>query len=183
METGWGLLGDQWNPRKGRVGRVLWLFWGFLCGRPHLCCLRIKGLVPVSKYWMYQSHVGDMGLISPVAGHPQVVGLSLLLQWLSWERNWGESCGPLSRAERGSREHFFSGVVVYVQPYRWLMKGCHEWGPPTRSVRRAYVDWHGKRTCRVGQVFPCRVYIDSSHCDSQIWVTACSRLSSTNLQD
>jgi hypothetical protein len=30
----------------------------FICGGPHLCQLRIEGLVPVSKYWTYQSHAG-----------------------------------------------------------------------------------------------------------------------------
>jgi hypothetical protein len=28
--------------------------------------------------------------------------------------------------------------------------------------------WSGKRMWRVGRVFPCRVYIDSNHCDSRI---------------
>jgi hypothetical protein len=178
------MLGDQWKPHKGRAGRVLWLFWGFLCGSPRLCRLRTEWLVPRSKYWTYRSHVGDMGPVSLVAGRPQVLGLSLPLQWLSWERNWGGSHGPLSRAERWSREHFFSGAVVSVQPYRRLMKGCHVRGPPAGSVRRAYVDRCGKRTCRVGRVFPCRVYIDSNRRDSRIWVTACSWLpSSNNLQD
>jgi hypothetical protein len=36
------------------------------------------------------------------------------------------------------------------------------------SVYRVYVDWRGKRTCRVDRVFPCRVYIDSNHRDSWI---------------
>jgi hypothetical protein len=108
--------GDQWNPQKGRVGRVLWLFWGFLCGSPSLCRLRTEGLVPVSKYWTYRSHVGDMGLISLLVHRWQVFGLSALLQWLCWERNWGGSRRPLSRAERWSREHFFSGVVHLSNP-------------------------------------------------------------------
>jgi hypothetical protein len=30
------------------------------------------------------------------------------------------------------------------------------------------VDWRGKRSYRVDQVFPCKVYIDSNHRDSQI---------------
>jgi hypothetical protein len=55
----------------------------------------------------------------------------------------------------------------------WLMKGCHIRGLPIGSVCRAYMDWRGKRTCHVGRVFPCRVYIDSNHRDSQIWVTGC----------
>jgi hypothetical protein len=36
-----------------------------------LCQLRTEGLVHVSKYWMYRSHVGDMGPVSLVAGCSQ----------------------------------------------------------------------------------------------------------------
>jgi hypothetical protein len=51
----------------------------------------------------------------------------------------------------------------------WLsVIGCHVRGPPVRSVCRAYVDWHGKRTRRANRGFPCRVYIDSNHRDSRI---------------
>jgi hypothetical protein len=53
------------------------------------------------------------------------------------------------------------------------VKGCHVWGLPVGSVRRVYVDWRGKCMCRVGRVFSCRMYINSNHCDSRIWVTAC----------
>jgi hypothetical protein len=78
----------------------------------------------------------------------------------------------------------FLGSSAFVQPCWWLAKGYHIQGSPTGSVCRAYVDWCGKRTCRVGRIFPCRVYIDSNHRDSRIWVTACSWLSSSsNLQD
>jgi hypothetical protein len=66
------------------------------------------------------------------------------------------------------RETFFLGAVGSVQICRCLMKGCHVWGPPIGSVHRAYVDWHGKRTCRVGRISACRVYIDSNRRDSQI---------------
>jgi hypothetical protein len=92
------------------------------------------------------------------------VWLSLLLQWLCWERNW-------VAAQPGwglCLEPFFSGAVGFVQRCWWLTKGCHVRGPPTGSVHRAYVDWHGKRTCRVGWVFPYRVYIDSNRRDSRI---------------
>jgi hypothetical protein len=72
----------------------------------------------------------------------------------------------------------FLGRSASVQPCGWLVKGCHVWGPPAGSVRRTYVDLRWKRTCHVGRVFPCRVYIDSNHRDSRIWVTACSWLPS-----
>jgi hypothetical protein len=78
----------------------MWLFWDYLCGSPRLCWLSIDGLVPVRKYWMYQSHASNMGPISLVACCRQMFGLSTLLKWLSWERNWGRSHGPLSWADQ-----------------------------------------------------------------------------------
>jgi hypothetical protein len=66
------------------------------------------------------------------------------------------------------REPFFSGAVGSVQICRHLTKGCHIRGLPVGSVRWAYVDWHGKRMCHVGWVFPCRVYTDSNRSASQI---------------
>jgi hypothetical protein len=51
----------------------------------------------------------------------------------------------------------------------WVsVKGYRVWGPPARSVRRTYVDWRGKCTCCVDQVFLCMVYIDLNRRDSQI---------------
>jgi hypothetical protein len=37
-----------------------------------------------------------MGPVSLVAYHRQKLGLSLLLQWLAWERNWVQTCGSVS---------------------------------------------------------------------------------------
>jgi hypothetical protein len=47
-------------------------------------------------------------------------------------------------------------------------EGCHVRGLLAESVCRVCMDWSGKRTWHVGQVFPCRVYIDSNRRDSQI---------------
>jgi hypothetical protein len=66
------------------------------------------------------------------------------------------------------REPFFSGAVESIQICRCLTKGCHVRGSPAGSVRWAYMDWRGKRTCRVGRVFPYRVYINSNRRDSRI---------------
>jgi hypothetical protein len=65
-------------------------------------------------------------------------------------------------------ELFFLGAVGSVQICRRPTKGCHVWGPPAGSVRRSYVDWRGKHTCRVGRVFLYSVYIDSNRHDSRI---------------
>jgi hypothetical protein len=66
------------------------------------------------------------------------------------------------------REPFFLRVVGSVQIYWRLTKGCHVWGLPAGSIRWAYMDWRGKRTCHVGRIFSCRVYIDSNRHDSRI---------------
>jgi hypothetical protein len=78
--------------------------------------LRADGLPPMSKYWTYRSYAGDMSTISLIVCCQLMFGLSALLLWLCWKRNWGESHGPLSRAERWSREHFFSGAVHPSNP-------------------------------------------------------------------
>jgi hypothetical protein len=46
---------------------------------------------------MYRSHTDDMGPVSLVACHQQKLGLSLLLYWLAWERNWAQIHGSISR--------------------------------------------------------------------------------------
>jgi hypothetical protein len=67
----------------------------------------------------------------------------------------------------------FLGISGPAQLCGWLVKGCHVLGLPVGSVHRVYMDWRGKRMWRVSRVFPGRVYIDSIHRDSRIWVTAC----------
>jgi hypothetical protein len=74
------------SERKG--GESVVAISMFLCGSPRLCQLRTEGLVPVSKYWMYRSHAGDMGPVSLVAYHRQKLSISLMLHWWAWERNW-----------------------------------------------------------------------------------------------
>jgi hypothetical protein len=74
---------------------------------PRLCRLRTDGLAPVSKYEMYRSHAGDMGPISLVACPQQKLGLSLLIHWVAWERNWVRTHGSISRrAEDCAGSHF-----------------------------------------------------------------------------
>jgi hypothetical protein len=106
-----GPLGGKGRQLVGKVGEW-YVASRYLQGcSHHLCRLRADELAPVSKYWTYRSHTGDMGPISLVAYCRQMFGLSALLQWLCWERNWGGSHGPLSWAKRWSREQFFLGVV------------------------------------------------------------------------
>jgi hypothetical protein len=104
--------------------------------------------------------------------------LSLLLQWLCWERNWVANLWTTQSDWGLCREPFFSGAVGSVQHCWWLLKGCHVCGLPVESVRGAYVDWRENDTCHVYRVFPYRMYIDSNHRDSRIRATACSWQSS-----
>jgi hypothetical protein len=66
------------------------------------------------------------------------------------------------------RKPFFSGAVPLSIVVEDFTKCCHVRGLPIGSVHRTYVDWRGKRTCRIGRVFPCMVYIDLNHRDSRI---------------
>jgi hypothetical protein len=65
---------------------------------------------------------------------------------------------------------FFLGSSGSVHRYWWLREKLlytdrvrYVW---SRAIRGPSV----KSMWRVGRVFPCRVYIDSNHCNSQIWV-------------
>jgi hypothetical protein len=89
-------------------------------------------------------------------------GLSVLLHgWLRKETEVGpvgHSAGLRGRV--GSSES--------IQLCWFSVKGCHVQGLPIESVCLAYMDWRGKCTCYVYRIFPCRVYINSNLCDSQI---------------
>jgi hypothetical protein len=151
-------------------------------------CLRILALSRISDMIL-----GDKPLISEVVlshrwyGSGKPSSLPLTCAWLKRTASMAVLGEKLRRVpwttqpgwEVESRALFLRSSPS-VQPCWWLMKGYHIRGPPTGSVCRAYVDWHGKRTYRVGQVFPCRVYINSNRHDSQMWVTACSWLPSSS---
>jgi hypothetical protein len=93
--------------------------------------------------------------------------LHCFIGWLGRETGFGptdRSAGVLGIVSGA----LFLGSSDSVQLYRWLVEGCHVRGPPTGSVRRAYMDWRGKRMCRVGRIFPYRMYIDLNRRDSRI---------------
>jgi hypothetical protein len=135
--------------------------------------LRTVRLTPMSKYWTYQSHAGDMNPVNLVVGHHQKLGLRPLLHWLVRERSWVRTHRSVSRC-----------AMDYVgSPFSW-----EQWDL-SKSIGASwkvatYEAAHRKRTLGVRglvwkayvsccRVFPCRVYIDSNHRDSQIWVTTC----------
>jgi hypothetical protein len=153
METRWGHLGVTVEHSEGKGGESVVAISRFLCGSPQLCRLRTKGLVPVSKYWTYRSHAGDIAPVSLVPYCRQMFGfLHCFIGWLGRETGYGptdRSAGVLWIVLGA----FFLGSSDSVQLCWWLMKGCHVQGLPTGRVRRAYMDWRGKRMCRVGRVF------------------------------
>jgi hypothetical protein len=155
---GW-ITWDRAGPLGGKCTTVDWESQGVVLASQHLqgcsprlCRLRTDGLAPVSKYWMYRSHAGDMSPVNLVTCHQQMLGFVPTASRLAQERNWVWTNGLVSRC-----------AMDYT-------------GSPFSQEQ--YVGWGEKRTCRVYQVFRCRVYIDSNRRDSWIWVTACSWQSS-----
>jgi hypothetical protein len=63
------------------------------------------------------------------------------LRWVSWttQPGWEVESGAL-----------FLGSSESVQLCWVGVKGCRIRGLPAGSIHQTYVDWHGKRTCRVG---------------------------------
>jgi hypothetical protein len=167
-------LVGKWRPSVGKV-REWYVASRHLQGcSPRLCHLRTDGLTPVSKYWTYQSHADVYRPSKSSSWLPTVAWLypHCFIGWLMRETGYG----PIDRSADmlwivlGA---IFLGSSDPAQLCWWL----HE--------RLLYVDhvryvwsWtiHGlsvKIMWRVGRVFPCRVYINSNHRDSQIWVIAC----------
>jgi hypothetical protein len=138
-----------------------------------MCRLRTVRLAPVSKYWTYRSHAGDMGPVSLVVGCQQELDFSPMLFGCC-----GREAGYGPMNQMTVVPWIVSGVLLLrcsgcVQICWWLYE------------RLLYVDrvryvWSWticglsvESVWRVGRVFPCRVYHDSNHRDSRIWVTTC----------
>jgi hypothetical protein len=161
---------DNW---LGRSGSGMWQADTSKVIGPALCQLRTDELATASKYWMYRSHAGDMSPVSLIVGHRQKLGLCPLLHWLVRERSWVWTRGSVSRRAVdcvGSPFFGSSGICPNLSPSReGLLHVDHvryvwSWTIHGLSVRSVWC---------VSQVFPYRVYIDSNHRDSRIWVTAC----------
>jgi hypothetical protein len=79
--------------------------------------------------------------------------LHYFIGWLGRETGYGpadRSAGAMGIVSGA----LFLGSSDSVQLCRRLVEGCHVRGPPAESIRQAYVDWCGKRTCRVDRVSP-----------------------------
>jgi hypothetical protein len=111
----------RWGPSVGKVDE--WCVESRHlqgCSR-HLCRLRTDGLGPVSKYWTYRSHDGDMGLISLVVCRRQMLGFALTDSRLARERNWVRTCRSVSRR----------AVDCVRSPFSW-----EQWSYSTLSMTR-----------------------------------------------
>jgi hypothetical protein len=65
METRRGHLGGLVEHSEGKGKESAVVIPRFLRVSPHLCRLRTEGLLPVSKYWMYQAHASVYGPSKP----------------------------------------------------------------------------------------------------------------------
>jgi hypothetical protein len=76
-----GPVGGKGRPSVGKVEEWYVESWWLQGCSPRLCRLRTNGLAPVSKYWMYRLHAGDMGPLSLVARCQQKLVFSPYLIW------------------------------------------------------------------------------------------------------
>jgi hypothetical protein len=165
-----GPLGGKWRSSVGKV-REWYVASQHLQGySPRLCQLRTDGLAFTSKYWTYRSHAGDMGPVSLVAGCQPKLVFSPLPYWLLWERSWVQTCGSDGHRavdyvrSPSSQGHWICTIMLTTSwkiAMRWPREIRMVWDHTQTERGMRVVCWSG---------FPCRVYIDSNHHDSRIWV-------------
>jgi hypothetical protein len=139
-----GESGDNWLGRSGSV---------YVASRhlqdcsPRLRRLRTVRLAPMSKYWTYRSHAGDMDPVNLVACCCWMFSfLHCFIGWLGRETGYGPTDRSASVLWIMSGA-LFLGSSDSVQLCRWLVEGCHVWDRP----HEAYVGrtWTGVRSVRV----------------------------------
>jgi hypothetical protein len=158
-----GPLGGKWRPLVGKVGEWYVENWHLQGCSLHLCRLRTDGLAPASKYWIYRSHTGVMRPVSRC----------------SCVTTWPKPLSPTPRLSRGMkmrRPKTSSGCRGMFHPRGDYWKVTYV--DHVRCMVGTLCGSNIEMVWRVDQVFPYRVYIDSNHRDSWIWVTACLRQSS-----
>jgi hypothetical protein len=136
----------------GNIGEWCVESWHLKGSSPHLCRLRTDGLTPMSKYWMYQSHAGDMSPVSLVAYHRQMLGFAPTASRLARKRNWVWTCGSVSRC----------AVDCVKSPFSLEQWPCstlsmtHERLPHTETARRKHTSgireltWEAYVSCWLG---------------------------------
>jgi hypothetical protein len=138
----------------GKVGKCDMESWYLQGCNPRLCRLRTDGLAPISKYWMYWSHAVVMGPISRLAGHQQMICFTPSASSAGRGEKWCDTHELLSQARGCIGSTCSSEVEDLSNSVDDYAKSCHVRGLLARSIRVAYMDWRGKRTCRFDQVPP-----------------------------
>jgi hypothetical protein len=136
-----------------------------------MCRSRTDGLAPTIKYWMYRSNAGDMGPVSLVVVCQQKLVFFPLPHWLLLEGSWIRTHGSDGRRAMdcvGSPSSW--GQCICTNLLMSSQKAAMHWPREIRMIDDHTQTERGKCvTCWSGS--PCRVYIDSNHRDSQIWVS------------
>jgi hypothetical protein len=122
-----GPLARKWRQLVGKAGELCVESWHLQGCSSDLWQLRTDGLAPVSKYWTYRSHAGDMGPVSLVAYCRQMFGfLYCFIGWIRSETRYGPTdwtAGVLWIVSGA----LFLRINDFVQLCRWLVKGCYTW--------------------------------------------------------
>jgi hypothetical protein len=132
---------DRTRPLGGKYRTVSWEGRGVVLVSRHqqgcsrrLCRLMTDGLAPVSKYWTYQSHAGDMGPVSLVACYRHMFGFHYYFNGCVERETGWRTCGSLSWAG------FVSGALFlgssWVCPT--LLMACERL-PRMGTVRRKHM--------------------------------------------
>jgi hypothetical protein len=129
------------------------------------------GWPPMSKYWTYWPHIGDMGLVSLVVCCWQMSGfLHYFFGW-EWEGNWMGTRISVSWCIGDVVRSPVSQSNDSVQLCCRLVKGFYAMTAWDTYGQGPYADrvWVA---CGVLVKFACRVYINSNHRNFDVWVTA-----------
>jgi uncharacterized membrane protein len=140
-----GSLRCKVETAVGKVREWCVASWHLQGCSPHLS-VKDRWIGPMSKYWTYWSHAGDMGPISLVACSSidvclkRTASMVVLAEKLRWVP---QTTQPGWEVESGA--HFLESSES-IQLCWVSVKGCHVRKPPIGSLRGAYMDWRGKRT-------------------------------------
>jgi hypothetical protein len=121
-----GSLAEGGGPSVGKDEESDVKIQHLQCCSPCVYRLRTEGLVPVSKYWSYWSHIGDMG---PVNRYSQSATDAYLYNHCfngceEREIGWIPTDRSVS-VLRCWREHFFLGAVALSKAIYEYAKGWH----------------------------------------------------------
>jgi hypothetical protein len=116
---GW-IIWDRAGPFGGKCSTISWEGQGVVLTSRHLqgcspclCRLRTDGLAPVSEYWAYRSHLGDMGSINLVACCQWMFGFHYCFNsCVRRETGWW-TCRSLSQARGCVRSPFLGSSRVH----------------------------------------------------------------------